>query len=143
MPTFLGGRWDVTTPNPITANPFILWCDKLVGSPSQLGNVEVAITQNGQPVSNLTVNLSVKKPPPATYPGAPAGEFMIPEKACFVGTNQKGVGTFKKVPVGTAYLFFNNDPAAYPKRFGRPNFSITQVEVKSNETSRVTIELSP
>lgn len=142
MPTFLGGRWDVTTPNPITSNPFTLWCDQLTSSASGLGTVAVTVTQNSRPVSDLTVNLSVKKPPAANYPGAKPGEFMIPEKACFVGTNSRGVGEFTKVPVGTVYLFFNNDPAAYPKRFGQPNFSITEVGVKSGQTSTAVIELS-
>ncbi|MCL5784378.1 MAG: hypothetical protein M1142_03430 [Patescibacteria group bacterium] len=132
-----------TLPNPITSNPFTLWCDQLNSHTSGFGKVEVTITQNSQPVSDLTVNLSVKKPPIANYPGAKPGEFVVPEKACFVGTNNKGVGMFTKVPIGTAYIFFNNDPAAYPKRFGQPNFSITSIEVKNNETSTVTIDLNP
>lgn len=141
MPTFLGGRWDVSQPNPITSNPFTLWCDKLTNNALGFGNVSVTIIQNGQPVSDLTVNLSAEQPPKADFPGAKPGEFMIPKKACFVGTNQKGIGTFKKVPEGNAYIFFNNDPAAYPKRFGKPNFSITTVEVKNNETVTTTIDL--
>lgn len=141
MPTFLGGRWDVTTPNTLTSNPFILRCDKLVDNAREFGNVSVTITQNGQPVSDLTVNLSVERPPKADYPGAQPEEFMIPQKACFVGTNQKGVGTFTKVPEGNAYIFFNNDPAAYPKRFGLPNWTITSIEIKPAKTTPVTIEL--
>lgn len=129
--------------NPITSNPFTLWCDKLVDKAEAIGNVGVTITQNGQPVSNLTVNLSVEQPPRADYPGARPGEFMIPKKACFIGTNQKGMGTFNKVPAGNAYIFFNNDPASYPKRFGKPNFSITTVVVKGGETSTAVIDLNP
>lgn len=141
MPTFLGGVWDVTKPNPITTNPFTLWCDKLTNNASGFGKVSVTIAQKDQPVSDLTVNLSVEPPPKADYPGAREGEFMIPKKACFVGTNQKGIGTFNKVPAGTAYIFFNNDPAAYPKRFGVPNWSVTSVEVKQGQVTPVTIEL--
>ncbi len=133
MPTFFGG---------ITSNPFTLWCDQLNSNASGFGKVEATITQNGQPVSDLTVNLSVKKPPVANYPGAKPGEFAIPKKACFVGTNNKGVGMFTKVPVGAVYIFFNNDPASYPKRFGQPNFSITEVEVKSDQTAPINIELN-
>lgn len=142
MPTFLGGRWDVTTPNPVISNPFTLWCDQLTSNAGGFGKVEVIVTQNSQPVSDITVNLSIKKPPIASYPGAKPGEFAMPEKACFVGTNNKGVGVFTKVPTGTAYIFFNNDPAAYPKRFGQPNFSITEVEVKSGQTATADIELT-
>ncbi len=131
-----------TTLKPITTSPFTLWCDQLVKNPSQLGNVAVFITQNGQPVSDLTISLSVKKPLPADHPGAAPGEFRIPEKACFVGTNNKGVGTFTKVPAGTAYLFFNNDPAAYPKRFGVPNYLITTVEVTQGKTTSTTLSIS-
>ncbi len=142
MPDFLGGRWDISKPNPITSNQFILWCDKLTNNPNGLGNVEATITKDGALVSDLTINLSIEKPQPATYPGAQPDEFMIPTKACFVGTNAKGVATFKKVPAGTAYIFFNNDPEAYPKRFGAPNYSITTVEVKDGSITPVAIDLS-
>lgn len=144
MPTFLGGSWDTTQPNPITSNPITLWCNNLNGT-SGRGKVEAAVTQNSQPVSDLTVLLSVEEPPLVPYPADASGKTMIPfpRKACAINTNLKGVGTFSNVPTGTAYVFFNNDAAAYPKRFGSPNFSITPVKVNNGETSTVNIELNP
>lgn len=139
MPTFLGGRWDVTQPNPLVSNPISLWCDKLTNA-SEFGNVQVVITKNGQPVSDLAVLLATEKPPLAPYRDGTI--VPIPKKACFINTDNKGMGTFRKVPVGTAYLFFNNDVAAYPKRFGGPSSSITQVKIDNNKTSTANIELN-
>lgn len=128
----------------ITSNPISLWCNKLVDGAKEFGNVEVAVTKNSQLVSDLVVLLSKEKPPMVPYPGDSSGRTLVPfpQKACFSNTNAKGAARFKDVPVGTAYLFFNNDVAAYPKKFGSPNPLITPIEVKQGETISVAIELS-
>ncbi len=125
-----------------SSNPFTLWCNTLASNVQTFGNVSVTIVQNGKPIQNLIVNLSVERPPKADHPGAQLGEFKIPQKACFVSTNLKGMATFMKVPAGTAYIFFNNDPAAYPKRFGRPNWTITPVDVKQGTTIPISIDVN-